>query len=610
MVAQSHTAINHPAAIVSYRVSRARISIRASQLVFITLFTFLILVAPAFSQGTLKSEITPGSGHIDDLFIFTVTYEGQQERINPQLSTGGDFQVQLLGPKTSISIVNGQIFARQQFVYQLTPKREGNLQTPEVQATVSGQSLSAPPISVLIKSQGVASSNGAFNGDQAEQIFMRQSANPESAYLGQQIVNAITVYTRVNLRGVRIEDDAADGFWQETISDGNNAQRTVNGVEYGSAQILRAIFALKTGTLKIPARQALVQVPVTKKSNPLGALDPFSDDFFQNFFQRTVIQEKKLTSNELNISVKPLPHMPQELSRFSNGIPIVGQTSITSVYSDSPIKVGETKNLSITVNSLGHLNPLKSIGLSAPTGVKVYDGPSKVKHDPSQGLLLTEKTFTYSLVPMQPGIIRIPGPSLSYFDPESGTYKLTSASDISFIVSGTPTTVKKTDREEGVFAPSSTENIQQNSAPLSPAGSQLPYFEKTTWESLSELISLPLSLLALTGAVLVVGLIWLWGKGSERLKPVYRSTKAICQAKDIQQLEAGIKIWAAKNLDGVGPLATFDEIRSAIRTSSKDKSHALSLIAVLDEIEISRYGKGTERSLEQLKKQFLTISSL
>jgi hypothetical protein len=572
----------------------------------ICVICFLISTSGSIAQSTLRSEITPNSGHIDDLFIFTVTYEGQQERIAPQISAGGDFQVQLLGPKSSISIINGQVFVRQQFVYQLTPKREGTLKTPEVQATVAGQTLSAAPIAVTIKSGGAGSAPSGSQGTQPDQIFMKQSAEPTSAFVGQQIVNAITVYTRINLRGVRIEDDAADGFWQETISDGNNAQRTVNGVEYGSAQILRAIFALKAGELKIPAREALVQVPVTKKSDPLGSFDPFSDDFFQNFFQRTVIQEKKLTSNELTVSIKPLPPMPPELMRFSSGLTIVGDTSISAVYSDTPIKVGETKNVSIVITSSGHLNPLKSLPLKAPPGVKIYDGQTKVKHDPATGRLTTEKTFTYSVVPMQPGVLRVPGVSISYFDPESTSYKLATSADISLVVSGAPANKQLSgsgDVDVSQQPVDSPDSIGE--APSEPAGSRLPYLDKTTWESLNERVSLPLALLVLAAAVFGVGVFWLWSKGARSLGPRHQSTKFILRAQDLDQLEGGIRSWAHSRMEGLRPNPTFDEIRSAIRNSGADKSSAISLVAILDEIEISRYGKATGRDLATLKKELV-----
>ncbi|MFN4894895.1 MAG: BatD family protein [Pseudomonadota bacterium] len=562
------------------------------------------------AQGALRAEISPETGHVDDLFIFTVTYEGQEDRVTPQIAAGGDFEIQLLGPRTSISIVNGKVHSRQQFVYQLTPKREGSLETPEVQVQAGGQLLSASPITVVIKSATASQQGAPSQGANSEQIFMRQTVSPEVAYVGQQIVNAITVYTRVNLRGVRIEDEVADGFWQENLSDGNNAQRTLNGVEYGSAQILRALFALKSGQLTIPPRKALVQVPVTKRGNPFGSLDPFSDDFFENFFQRTVIQEKKLTSNDIALTIKPLPPLPQELNRFSRGLPIVGVTTATTTYSEAPLKVGESKNISIVVTSTGHLNPLKAPALSAPPGLKVYDGQTAVKHEVSKGQLLAQKTFNYTVVPTQPGMIRIPGVSIAYFDPTSATYKIATTTDVSLVVSGSAMDSQGA-KVPGLASqpqPSAIRDQGSSSPPAltapnnPPAGANLPYVDKTTWEAVSERVSIQLALLTLAAVVLVASMLSFWLRTTSRTAPRRETIKSIARAKTLDDIEAAIRNWAANSLVGLRSGATFDEIRSCIQAQSVDKSTAVALAAAIDELEVARYSGNTLHSIEGLKR--------
>jgi hypothetical protein len=580
-----------------------------SRLVWSALFYLALTINLSLcrADGALRSEISPQTGHIDDLFLFTVTFEGPQDRITPQLSAGGDFEVQLLGPKTSVSIINGQVFSRQQFIYQLTPKREGTLQTPEVQAQVNGELLSAPAISVVIKS--AASQQSAPTGAGAEQIFMQQTAAPESAYVGQQIVNAITVHTRVNLRGVRIEDDAADGFWQETISDGDNSQQTVNGIEYGTARILRALFALKPGKLPLPARKALVQVPVTKNANPFGNLDPFSDDFFQNFFQRTVIQEKKIISNEISLNVKPLPPIPPELLQFSRGLTIVGETAITANYSEAPLKVGESKNISIVVTSTGHLNPLKAPTLTPPTGMKIYDGQTTVKHDVNQGQLLTQKTFNYSVVPTQPGMLRIPGVSLAYFNPDTGSYKLATTSDIALVVAGNPVSqqIVSSPPSLATSAPaiSETPPAKETPQPASAPASALPYLEKTLWESIAERVSIQLGLLALAAAIALMAIVSLFSRMSSSQAPRKSARRKLAKATTLEELEAGVRAWTQSSLKGLRSDATFDEIRAVIRSSGRDHATKLALISVLDQLEVARYAGTKSHSVESLKVALL-----
>jgi hypothetical protein len=492
----------------------------------------------AFGQPTLRSEITPEGGGLDDLFLFTVTIDGPQERITPQLEAGGDFEVQLLGPKTSVSIVNGVVRTQQSFVYQLTPKRAGSLKTPEVQATIGGQLVSAPPIGVLIRGAQSPPANAGAGPKGGEQIFMNQTATPRSVYLGQQIVNSIAVYTRVNLQGVRVDDETSDGFWQEVISDGSNSQKTINGQEYASVEIARALFPLRPGTLVIPQRKGLARVPVNKRRNPLGSLDPFSDDFFENFFQRTVIEERKLLSNEISVEVKPLPTIPRDLAQFTRGIPVVGATSLSLHYSNTGIKVGESKNVSVILTSEGNLNPVKSLSLTGPPSVKIYDGQTQSKHDTREGRLITEKTFSFSVVPLQPGMVRIPGTSFAYFDPESGSYKLITTQDISLVVTGSP--VAGGSSAGGApplpslqLSPDTSKSAASGAVPTLapiPIAPALDYKEQTIWEKAAERVSIQLALLILSATLATIAIgRFAFSLGASRA-PQRRITKRISNA--------------------------------------------------------------------------------
>jgi hypothetical protein len=576
------------------------------------IITFSLNQELAHSEATLHSEVTPGSGHKDDLFLFTVTIEGPQQRITPQISTSADFDLQLLGPKTSVSIVNGTVHSRQQYVYQLTPKREGELKTPEVQVLFGGQTLSAPPIAVTIKSNAPNSSPPSANNEAREEVFLRQSVSKISAYVGEQVVNSITFFTRINLHRVPLEDKPADGFWQETISDGDNSQTTVNGVEYGTAQVIRALYALKAGELKIPERTAVVQVPVAKRGgNPFGGFDPFSDDFFQSFFQRNILQDKRLVSNPLSITIKPLPPVPNDLSRFVRGMTVVGDTNIALEVSDTPLKVGESKNIAVVVRSSGHLKPLKAPPINAPNGVKIYEGQSSIKHEVIGGKLVTERTFNYSMIPMQPGLIRIPAVSLAYFDPHSESYRLATTLEATVVVAGDPSATSNIINANSSKNDTPTEMSKVSAGPENPVKEQdrdansppLTYTEKSLLEAFSERISVQLALLTLSAAFVFWGLITLSVKRANKGSGKRILLREIKGANTIEHLELVVRRWACDNLVGVTEGATFDQIRAAIRGSQRAGSVALDLISVLDKIEAARYSSGIQGSLEGLKSE-------
>lgn len=587
------------------------LSVRRSILVltFIALCSFPVL---GITQPSLRSEVVPETGDLEDLFLFTVTLEGPQERATPQLSTSTDFEVQLLGPKTSISIVNGVVRSQQSFVYQLSPKRSGTLKTPEVQVTVNKQLLSTPPIPVIIRSP---SASPEPSGERSkEQIFMNQTASPVAVYVGQQIVNTIVLYSQYALQGLKIEDDSADGFWQETLSDGRNSRKNLHGQEYIAVETSRALFPLRAGTLGIPARKAIAKIAVRKPSSPFGGLDPFSDDFFENFFQRTITRDKAVASQEVSVEVKPLPPAPPEIAQHLRGIPIVGQTSLAVHYSDAALNVGESKNISIIITSEGNLNPIKSIPLSPPPGLKLYDGQVQVKHDTHGPRLITQKTFSYSAVALEPGIFRIPGASLSYFDPDSKTYKLTTTADITIIATGSPAS----------FTPSAGSiNPSITSSTPAPAGANpsliptlppiqvappLVYQERSFLDLVTERVSIQLSLLIASTTVVLVFIATLLIRSAAAATPKRKALLMVSNATSLKELEQAIRGWLPEVVPGATSHSTIDELRAVIRSYQGEQGLKVTLLSLLDEIEVSRYGSSEQHSdISEIKDRFTTV---
>ena len=567
--------------------------------------------ASVFAQQppTIRTDISPKSGSLADLYLFTVTIDGAQGKSNPQLQDGGDFTAQFIGPKTAVSIINGEMHTQQSYVYQLTPKREGTLQTPEVRVSAQGTILVAPPLSVLISGSARAAPVAPAGND----LFIHQSANPQDVYQGQQIVNTIGIYASINVQGVTIDDAVADGFWQEVLSDNNSSRKIIKGKEYASLELSRALFALRAGDLVISRRKATAKVPVSRRGGIGALLDPFGDDFFNNFFEPLQLREVPLQSNEIKISVKPLPPIPQELAKSSPSLAIVGPTSLSVDYSGNVIKAGESKAISIKVSSEGNLNPLKTIPLTPPaSGLKLYEGQPQVKHKVSGGRLVTEKTFTYTAIPLHGGTFRIPAVSLAYFEPSSANYKALTTSDIAFVVEGAPGSGSE-ERSSSPLAPSAGDATQSNNPALLPTlppvpiGPPLAYQEKTRWESLSERISIQLALLILAGTIALVSIAALFAAGSRAQRPRKRLTNQLTGINDLTALELYIREWLTDRFPDAHSTSTWDELRAILRARISDKSIALALIAVIDEIELYRYGSTGGASIDELKQRVSQI---
>ena len=588
---------------IGYLIKTGRLTLCAIVLATMTLLTG----TTASAQVSVKSEISPKGGHKDDLFLFTVTIEGARTAPLPTLTDDSDFDVTLLGPRTAISIVNGVMKSRISYVYHLTPRREGTLRTPKVHVQVEGEDLSAIPLEVPI---GVGHGTNSIQGkDSGDLLFLRQTISPTTAYEGQQVVYTLSVYTRVDLNELNIEEPTNDGVWQETIADNQRSMRHVNNIEYTTVEALKALFPLRSGSITIPARKLKAKIPdASTRSDDAFSLDPFSNGFFQQFFDQVQFKPVTVTSNELNLEIKPLPAMTAEEKKTAPPVAIVGPTTMKVDYPLDVVNTGETKTVTIEVSSEGNLNTLKTISLDVPSRFKVYEERPEVKTDRRSGKLVTRKTFKYSLLALSPGLARIPGAKLTFFNPEKGDYEVLTSSDIAFPVRGQDLSASnnqpaQASAQQPQDVPSSS--VVPTMAPL-PIAPPLEYEEAGIVERLSSYVSVQFALLVLA-AVCGVGCIALFGvqrKPTEEKKEI--STSALNEVSTMKDLEAFVRQVIASKVSRISENSTMDELRSRIAAALTDKNLALSISSLLDDIEVYNYGghpDDRDREVQTLKER-------
>ena len=578
----------------------------------LTLFTtivFLLCATTGMAEVSVTSEISPKSGHVDDLFLFTVTVSGARNAPPPVLSDDSDFEVTLLGPRTSISIVNGVMNSRISYVYHLSPRREGSLRTPKATVAIDGKTMTVTPVEVP-----VGANHGATNTthrDGGDLLFLRQTISPTSAYEGQQVVHTLSLYTRVDLSELSFEEPTNDGVWQETIADNQRSIRNVNRIEYTTVDSIKALFPLRSGTITIPARKLKGKIPDQRALDNSFTFDPFSDQFLQQFLNRTELKPVSVTSNELTLEVKPLPAMTEEQRRSAPPVPIVGPTSLRVDYPLDAVNTGENKTISIEVTSEGNLNTLKTIPLNVPPRFKVYEERPEVKTERRNGKLITRKTFTYSLLSLSPGLTRIPGAKLTYFNPQTNSYEIVSTSDIAFPVRGEDLSARTAQPAPAQRVTDENRDIATvpTMGPL-PIAPTLDYEEPSLIERVSRYVSVQFALLVLATVCGIgcIALVSTYKKPTRDMKEI--STADLHDITSMKDLEAFVRHAIASKLPRVSENSTMDELRSRVAAALPDKNLALSVSALLDDIEVYSYGRNpadAEGAVQTLKERLALI---
>lgn len=558
------------------------------------------LSAPdALAQVSARSEVSPQSGDTDEIFTFSVVIEGARGAAAPRLSDSQDFDVRYVGPNSFVSIINGSITARTSHIFQMTPRREGDLLTPSARVTVEGQSIDLPPLRVHVSKVTPQKAGDSKPGE--SEIIFRQSATPSSAYEGQQIINILDLYTSVSLPEIAPFDLATDGFWQEPISEGDRAQRTVNGRQYETIQIVKALYPLASGKLIIPSRlfrgKAARQVR-HRSANTFNPFDPFSNDIFDSFLQRVEYEDLSLRSNQIVLDIKPLPPAPADIQPLLGPATLVGDTTLAVDSDVSIARVGDSKTITYHVASEGNLNPLTELTITTPEGLKVYPERPETKRERRGGKLVLHRYFPFSIVPLKPGYIKIPPVRLAYFNHESSSYGIASSKEVAFSVQGEPLV-----RDSGGAQPShGLSSSPVPTLPPLPIAPNLEYEDATPLERALEAVSLKSAVLI--ASVLLA--LWLLLALSARLRPTASpeglSVADLAKVGSLPELERFLRALATSRIPSLREDASFDEIRAKVAIVVKDQETALSIRSVFDELELLRYGSSVSADADSIAR--------
>ncbi|NDC36936.1 MAG: hypothetical protein EBZ48_02665 [Proteobacteria bacterium] len=573
------------------------------------LFGMFLHLWAAFALATprMSLEVHPNFGTLDDVFIFSVNIEDGAADTGPPLLTGGkDFDLSLIGPSSSIKIINGIMNRSDTYNYQLSPKREGILDTPTAEITINGKKLSAAALQVTVK--GARSTTPP---DQTEpgnkDYFLRQSISPQRrVFVGQQITHTLEIFTRSTLLDPQLGNLTFQNFRSEPIGEQENSRRFLNSVPYAVSTLRRALFPEISGSLEVAPRElkAKVRAQVSARGFPFDfeTTDPFDPNFIDNFFSRGVMKAITLRSNQLSVQVEPLPAPPADLPLLGLSAPPVGDVAIKSSYDGSALDFGGTKTITITVSSNGNIQALRSLGLKSSPSAKIYEESPQAKTTVQGDTLWTTKTFKLSVVPVSGSAVDLPPIQLGYFNPESGQFAVASSEPIRFEVTGAPP------------APQSHEPPEQNTEPPAAIASPLPpsetssdtsaavqsaglrYKEAGVIESLVALVSLPLALLLLTAALLLGTALFVGLRLRARGEPRRLLASALEDAQSAETIGTLLRSAIARAY----PVLSANFSREELRREIQNKQLLYQIEALLDLLDGTLFG-GQAASPDDLK---------
>lgn len=349
-------------------------------------------LGPLPALAALRAYVDHNPVAQDESFTLTVESDGDVDGSPDWSPLKRDFDLQGQSRNTSLSIINGSMSRKTQWMISLIPKRTGRFQIPPI--SVGGERTQSLSVTVTAASQAQAQQPG---GD----LFMEVSAEPATAYVQQQIIYTVRLFHAVDLgSGATLsKPDLPDGnAVVEKLGKDKSYQSVHDGVRYDVIERRYAVYPQKSGEVDIAPVEFDGDIVEGGGGNGLFAfgIDPFN--------QRT--RHKRLHSRAVHITVKPIPpafHASQWLPARS--------LQLEQSWSPDPPKfeVGQPVTRTLTVLADGLTSSqLPALGGSAVSGLKRYpDQPSLKETQSDDGItgLRTEKT---AYIPTRAGTITLP----------------------------------------------------------------------------------------------------------------------------------------------------------------------------------------------------------
>ena len=339
-----------------------------------------------------------------------------------------DFDVQLLGAQpqnsSSTTIINGhmthQEFRGIIFVYELTPKRLGELTIPAIKVNVEQSDFLTQPIKIRVTPP-----------QEDPDVRLMIEVDKQSPYVGEPIRLRVKLALQRNIDPPTFTIPGVEGAFQVgTPEDDGSTSRvafelfrkpvqakasreTIEGVSYSTFVAELPLVPLKAGEQIIGP--AVVSCDVILRE---------SDGFLDQGRRRTV----SVPSNKLTVNVRELPSE----GRPPNFSGLIGRFTLSATAEPTLVNVGDPITLHVMVNGAG---PMERVPRPNLKGQLSGNGAFKVPEDMAAPTISRgQAAFIQTIRPMQPSVHEIPPIELDYFDTQAGAYATAKTNPIKITV--------------------------------------------------------------------------------------------------------------------------------------------------------------------------------
>ncbi|MEQ1745826.1 MAG: BatD family protein [Saprospiraceae bacterium] len=375
---------------------------------FLLVSLFLTGSTRLSAQGTILFEAEGPSREVAEGSRFEVVFSlknaAAQRFVPPDFKgfriTGGPAETRSAG------FVNGKSYNQQSWAYELEAGPPGTYTIGIAVAQTGSQTLRTQPLVVRVGKAKKAGKPQKSAPGMDDRLFVSAELDRETAWVGQQVICQIKLYTQVNVSEFDILElpQPEGAFAQERRRFDTRVQyQTVQRKKYAVRTLHEmALFPQQSGQIVIgPVHVRLGVEPTGGGLRALLGSVPML-----------------LQTPPVALTVKPLPEPAP--ANFSGG---VGAYSWTVAADKTSLSTDDALSLTVRVEGNGDPRRFASPRFSLPTGLEGFEPKTLEQEEYETGEQYVHACkLEYAVLPKEPGTYSLM-PELVVFDPDSNRYR-------------------------------------------------------------------------------------------------------------------------------------------------------------------------------------------
>jgi hypothetical protein len=331
-------------------------------------------------------------------------------------------------------------------VYTLMAVKPGHFLIAGASATINGKLMRSNDAVVEVISKKEATNRfnketAAINADYflrpgedayekiRKNLFLKMLVDKKNCFVGEPVLATFKLYSRLESKSDIVKNPGFYGFTVQdmiNLADKQVATENVHGKLFDVHTIRKVqLYPFQPGTFTIDAMEVKNTVEfsrsaVNKKTEQEIVEGVLGNEDHEVAAENTAIFKTDISTEPVTIEVRPVPVKNKPVN--FNGATGIFRIS-ASVVKDTLAK-NEEGILEITISGKGNFIQLNAPSIQWPDGIEAFEPAIKDTLDKTQSPLSGSRIFRYSFVSANFGIYTIPSLSFSFFNPDSGHYKV------------------------------------------------------------------------------------------------------------------------------------------------------------------------------------------